>query len=280
VRRTLVLVPTYNEAATLGDLIAALLARHACDVLVIDDASPDGTGDLADALHARSPERVAVLHRPAKEGLGRAYAAGYAIARTAGYPIVAQMDADFSHDPADLPRLLAAVEAGADVAIGSRYVRGGRTPGWPWQRRLLSVGGSRYAAAVLRVPVRDLTSGFRAFSARALQALDPQDLRAAGFGIQIEMTYRLYRRGLYLCEVPITFRDRRAGVSKMSGAIIGEAVLLPWRLRRADAAGAHAPEHGTAADGWALSTASVALDSARSHPATRLDDEHSSRRAS
>jgi dolichol-phosphate mannosyltransferase len=274
--RALVLVPTYNEAATLQDLVNALLEVHECDVLVIDDASPDGTGALAEALHARAPERVAVLHRPMKEGLGRAYAAGYAVARDAGYPIVAQMDADFSHDPADLPQLLTAVEAGADLAIGSRYVRGGRTPGWPWHRRLLSIGGSRYAAAVLGVPVHDLTSGFRAFSARALQALDPQDLRAAGFGIQIETAYLLHRRGLRLREVAITFRDRRAGVSKMSGAIIGEALLLPWRLRRADAAGAHAPERVAPSGGWVPSAAGVVSDSRHMRVPVRIGEEPSS----
>lgn len=232
--RSIVLLPTYNEAMNLPALVEAILHASDADVLVIDDSSPDGTGALADALHAAHPTRVRVLHRPAKEGLGRAYADGYTLALGAGYDVVLQMDADFSHDPADLPRLAAAVDAGADVAIGSRYVRGGQTPGWPARRRLLSWAGSRYAAAVLGLPVRDVTGGFKAFSRRALQALAVQELQAAGFAIQIETTYRAHRRGLTLREVPITFRDRRAGVSKMSGHIVIEAALLPWRLKRAD----------------------------------------------
>ena len=229
--RALVLLPTYNEVANLEDVVEAILGASECDVLVIDDNSPDGTGTLAEALQTRYPERVFVVHRPGKEGLGRAYADGYAVARAAGYAIVVQMDADFSHDPADLPLLIASVDAGADVVIGSRYVTGGRTPGWPWRRRLLSVAGSRYAAVVLGLPVHDLTSGFRAFSRRALQALDLQTLQSAGFGIQIETTYLMHRRALISREVPITFRDRRAGASKMSGGIITEAFVLPWRLR-------------------------------------------------
>jgi dolichol-phosphate mannosyltransferase len=244
----IVLLPTYNEALNLAGLVEAILRASDAAVLVIDDNSPDGTGALADALHATHPTRVWVRHRPAKEGLGRAYADGYAWALAAGYEVVLQMDADFSHDPAALPRLAAAVDAGADVAIGSRYVRGGQTPGWPWRRRLLSWAGSRYAAAVLGLPVRDVTGGFKAFSRRALQLLARQELRAAGFAVQIETTYLAHEHGLVLREVPIVFRDRRAGTSKMSGQIVLEAVQLPWRLRTARVARRRLPPH-SAADG-------------------------------
>jgi dolichol-phosphate mannosyltransferase len=218
----------------LATLLEAILHASDADVLVIDDNSPDGTGVLADSLHAAHPTRVRVWHRPVKEGLGRAYVQGYSVALAEGYDVVFQMDADCSHDPADLPRLSAAVASGVDVAIGSRYVRGGQVLGWPRRRRLLSWAGSRYAAAVLGLSVRDLTSGFRAFSRRALQVLAAEELQAAGFAIQIETAYRTHRCGLRLREVPITFRDRRAGRSKMSGRIVIEAALLPWRLRRAE----------------------------------------------
>ena len=220
-----VLLPTYNEALNLPGLVEAILRASDAAVLVLDDNSPDGTGALADALHAAHPTRVWVRHRPAKEGLGRAYADGYAWALAAGYDVVLQMDADFSHDPADLPRLAAAVDAGADMAIGSRY-----------------------AAAVLGLRVRDVTGGFKAFSRRALQVLARQELQAAGFAVQIETTYRAHEHGLVLREVPIVFRDRRAGASKMSGQIVLEAIQLPWRLRAARVARRRLPRR-SAADG-------------------------------
>ena len=239
--RSLVLLPTYNESANLEALVEAILRVSAADVLVIDDSSPDGTGQIARMLHERHPERVRTLHRLHKEGLGRAYAAGYDLALARGYDLVLQMDADFSHNPADLPRLAAAVRAGADVVLGSRYVAGGATPSWPWRRRFLSRAGSRYAAAVLGLPLHDVTSGFKAFSRQALLALEPQTLQSAGFAVQIEMTYRAYCRSLLIHEVPIVFQDRQAGQSKMSGAIITEALRLPWRLRTAagEAANVH-----------------------------------------
>lgn len=231
--RAVVLLPTYNEAANLETIVEAILRESEADVAIIDDNSPDGTGQLADELLACYPLRVDVLHRPAKQGLGRAYAQGYAWALAAGYDVVVQMDADFSHDPADVGRLVATIDAGADVAIGSRYIGGGQTPGWPWRRRLLSWAGSRYAAAVLGLPVQDVTGGFKAFARRALRLLDPGALQATGFAIQIETTYQAHRQGLVIQEVPITFRDRRAGASKMSRSIMAEALLLPWLLRRA-----------------------------------------------
>ena len=247
--RVLVLLPTYNEAANLEAIVEAILRESAdtsaTDVLVIDDNSPDGTGQLADMLHTRHPLRVHVLHRPSKQGLGRAYAAGYGWALASDYDVVAQMDADLSHDPADLPRLVSAVAEGTDIVIGSRYVPGGQTPGWPWRRRLLSRAGSRYAAALLGLPVRDVTGGFKAFSKRALSALAATAPRAAGFAIQIETTSEAYRHGLVVREVPIVFRDRRAGSSKMSRGIVLEALLLPWRLRGASI---HRPAPGSRTD--------------------------------
>ena len=244
--RVLVLLPTYNEAANLEAIVEAILRASAdtsaTEVLVIDDNSPDGTGQLADMLHTRHPLRVHVLHRPSKQGLGRAYAAGYAWALASAYDVVAQMDADLSHDPGDLPRLVSAVVEGADLVIGSRYVPGGQTPGWPWRRRLLSWAGSRYAAALLGLPVRDLTGGFKAFSPRASSTLAATARRAAGFAIQIETTSEAYRHGLVVREVPIVFRDRRAGSSKMSRGIVLEALLLPWRLRGASI---HRPASGS-----------------------------------
>jgi dolichol-phosphate mannosyltransferase len=231
--RAVVLLPTYNEAANLEAMVEALLQVTDADVLIIDDNSPDGTGHLARALHHRHLERVRTLHRPGKEGLGRAYADGYELALARGYEVVVQMDADFSHDPHDVPRLIGAVASGAGVAIGSRYVPGGSTPGLAWHRRLLSRFGSRYAAAVLGLPIRDVTGGFKAFSRAALLALRPRTLRSAGFAVQIETTHRAFRRGLIIREIPIAFHDRQAGQSKMSLEVIGEALRLPWQLRRA-----------------------------------------------
>jgi dolichol-phosphate mannosyltransferase len=230
--RSLVLLPTYNEAANLALLVAAILQATDADVLIVDDNSPDGTGTVADGLQARYPERVRTLHRMRKEGLGRALAAGFELALAWGYATVFQMDADFSHRPADLPRLALALEAGADVALGSRYVPGGASPGLPWHRHLLSWAGSRYAAAILGLPVRDVTGGFKGFSRLALQAIEPRTLSAAGFAVQIETTYRACRAGLAIHEVPIVFQDRRAGTSKMTRRIVAEGLLLPWRIRK------------------------------------------------
>jgi dolichol-phosphate mannosyltransferase len=233
------MLPTYNEAANLEALVESILREgadtHDLDVLVIDDNSPDGTGQIADLLHLRHPLRVHTLHRPAKRGLGRAYAAGLAWAHASDYNVVVQMDADFSHDPAALPGLIAAVEQGADIAIGSRYAPGGQMPGWPWRRRLLSWAGSRYAGAVLSLPVRDLTGGFKAFSPRALEVLATSTQHAVGFAFQIETTAVAYRHGLVVQEIPITFRERRAGSSKLSRSIVLEALLVPWHLRRSSA---------------------------------------------
>jgi dolichol-phosphate mannosyltransferase len=227
----LVVLPTYNEAENL-EAIASAILEQGPRLLVVDDGSPDGTGDIADRLAQN--DRVAVLHRSEKGGLGPAYAAGFAWGLEHGAEILCEMDADFSHDPADLPRLFAAVDDGADLAIGSRYVRGGGVENWPWRRRALSRGGNLYANLMLGVRIGDMTSGFRAFRADALQTLHPEDCRSSGYAFQIEMAWRARRMGFKVVEVPITFRDREAGDSKMSTNIAIEAIRLVtvWGLGR------------------------------------------------
>ena len=229
--RAWIVIPTYNEAENLPSLVAAVRAAMAssgsgvdCSILIVDDSSPDGTGHIADGL-AAADGGVHVLHRAEKAGLAGAYIAGFRLALAAGADYVLEMDADFSHDPADLPRLLAAAGAGADVVLGSRYVRGGGVDGWPWHRRLLSRAGGLYARAVLGSSVRDLTGGLKCFRAASLRALDFDTFSAAGYAFQIETTYRAARAGLRIEEVPIVFSERRAGRSKMSLAIAAEAVL-------------------------------------------------------
>jgi dolichol-phosphate mannosyltransferase len=228
----MVVVPTYNEWENLTDLLRAVLSLPGgWRVLVVDDNSPDGTGRLADEM-AAAEARVAVLHRSGKEGLGPAYVAGFQEAlKRSDVHFIAQMDADFSHDPNDLPRLLAAT-AEADLAIGSRYVKGGRTQGWGLRRRLLSRAGNLYVRAVLQAPVNDLTAGFRYWRRGALEEVDLGSVEAKGYGFQIEMACRALAAGCRVVEVPICFTERRGGRSKMSGSIVSEALLLPWRLRR------------------------------------------------
>jgi dolichol-phosphate mannosyltransferase len=229
--RVTVVVPTYNERPNLEELAARVLALGPdYALLVVDDGSPDGTGTLADALAAANPGRVSVLHRPRKEGIGPAYLAGFARALAAGTPLVAQMDADLSHDPADLPRLVGAAE-GADLVVGSRYAPGGGTAGWSAWRRWLSRAGCAYARAVLGVEVADLTGGFKVWRRSALAGLDLGRIAADGYGFQIETTTRALRTGARVVEVPITFRERVAGRSKLSRRIVGEAAVLVWRLR-------------------------------------------------
>ena len=231
------ILPTYNEADNLEPLVRALLPGlegtglpHT--ILVVDDGSPDGTGDIADRLAAELPQ-VRVLHRARKQGLGRAYLAGFEMALGAGADLVMEMDADFSHDPADVPRLIAAAGA-ADLVLGSRYVPGGGVANWGLARRLVSRGGSAYARLVLGIPVRDLTGGFKCFNRRVLAALDLSGVHANGYGFQIELTYKAVRAGYSVTEVPIVFRQRRTGVSKMTPPIALEAVwkVLALRLRR------------------------------------------------
>ena len=228
--KCLVILPTYNELDNLPTIIPAILAQgEHFHVLVVDDNSPDGTGRLADELAAANP-RVSVLHRSEKRGLGTAYVEGFKRALAQGYDFIFEMDADFSHDPADLPRLLAAAES-ADVVIGSRWVPGGGARNWSWLRTFISRGGSIYARLILGVPVNDLTSGFKCFSRHVLERLDLQSIRSNGYGFQVEMNYRCHQQGFRIAEVPIVFVDRRVGQSKMSGGIVLEAMLMVVKFR-------------------------------------------------
>jgi len=224
-------LPTYNEVENLEQLVAAALENlpDSARVLIVDDKSPDGTGQLADRL-AAAEERIEVLHRPRKEGLGPAYVAGFRRALEAGAGRILEMDADFSHDPADLPRLLAATEE-ADVAIGSRYVAGGGVENWSLLRRWISRGGSSYARLVLGLAIRDLTGGFKCFRREVLEAIHFDSVRSQGYAFQVELTYRAVRAGFRIVEVPIVFRDRQQGQSKMSWRIAVEAMWLVPRLR-------------------------------------------------
>ena len=228
---TWVVLPTYNEAENLEPISAAILtALPGATLLVVDDGSPDGTGEIADRL-AAADARVRVLHRARKAGLGRAYLAGFQAALEAGARRIVQMDADWSHDPAVLPALLAPVEDGADLVIGSRYTPGGRVVDWGILRRLVSRGGSLFARVVLGLPARDLTGGFKAWRADTLASIDFAGVHAGGYVFQIEMTHRAHRLGARVSEVPITFRDRRVGQSKMSRRIVGEALVVVLQLR-------------------------------------------------
>jgi dolichol-phosphate mannosyltransferase len=221
------LLPTFNEAETIEPIVSAVrdVVPEPRRILIIDDASPDGTGEIADRL-AAAHEDVGVLHRPAKQGLGPAYIAGFREALAGGAGLVVQMDADFSHDPADLPALIDAVSE-ADLAIGSRYVEGGRVADWGPGRRAISRWGSRYARAALGLGLQDLTGGLKCWRSEALEAIDLDSVTSRGYAFQVEMTYRAARAGLRIVEVPITFRDRRVGESKMTGAIVLEAA---WRV--------------------------------------------------
>lgn len=237
--RTLLVVPTYNESDNLPTLAQALLALRAAgdgpigdlDLLIVDDNSPDGTGQIADDLAAEQPGVVNVMHRPAKSGLGRAYVEGFSWAIERGYDAVAQMDADLSHDPKDLPKLLAAAQAGADVVIGSRYLNGISVINWPLRRILLSLGANEYVRRVTGLPIHDGTSGFRVYRTQALRAMDLPTIRSNGYSFQVEMSYRAYLCACRIVEVPIVFTERRAGHSKMSRGVILESALMPWRLR-------------------------------------------------
>jgi dolichol-phosphate mannosyltransferase len=231
-RRIWVVLPTYNEADNLEPIATAILdALPEATLLVVDDNSPDGTGALADQL-AEGESRVRVLHRPGKEGLGRAYRHGFRVALDEGAGIVVQMDADFSHDPASLPSLVAPIAAGtADVVIGSRYTAGGKVLDWGPMRRIISRGGSVFARLVLDLAPHDLTGGFKAWRSETLAAVSGGNVRAGGYVFQIEMTYRASRAGARVTEVPVTFADRRLGTSKMSRRIIFEAFSVVLALR-------------------------------------------------
>ena len=227
--RTLVIVPTYNEAENLPRLAEAVLAAASeLDLLIVDDNSPDGTGKMADDIAAKQP-RVHVLHRAGKLGLGTAYIAGFHWALEGGYEAVMEMDCDFSHDPRALPAFLAAAKD-ADVVIGSRYKEGVRVVDWPIQRLLLSYGASLYVRLITGMPVCDPTGGFKLFRREVLAALDLNGVHSEGYGFQIEMNYRCWMEGCRVVEIPITFTDRRVGVSKISRRIVWEALWMVWRL--------------------------------------------------
>jgi dolichol-phosphate mannosyltransferase len=225
--RVTICLPTYNERENLEPMLRALggVLPEDARVLVVDDSSPDGTGQLADELAAELPF-VEVLHRPRKEGLGPAYLAAFRQALAGGADLILEMDCDFSHDPQDVPRLLTAAE-NADLVLGSRYVDGGGVENWGALRRFVSAGGSLYARVLLGVGIRDLTGGFKCFRRAVLEAIDLDAVTSTGYAFQIEMTYRAVRRGFRVAEIPITFADREAGASKMSKAIFLEAV---WKV--------------------------------------------------
>jgi dolichol-phosphate mannosyltransferase len=227
-----VVLPTYNERENLERIASAILASlPEASLLIVDDSSPDGTGELADTLAAHEP-RVSVLHRPAKQGLGVAYRDGFRwdLERPDAKAVV-QMDADFSHDPADLPRLLAPLMGNADLVLGTRYIRGGATVGWPRYRRLISRAGTLFARTVLLLPYRDLTGGFKAWRRELLESIRLRETSGTGYGFQIETTWWAHRRGASIVQVPIVFRERTAGASKMTGGIVGEAMRLVVGLR-------------------------------------------------
>jgi dolichol-phosphate mannosyltransferase len=231
--RTLVCIPTYQEADNVDRFLRTVrTAAPDADILVCDDNSPDGTGDIADKTAAELG-RVDVLHRPGKEGLGAAYREGFRWGLDHGYDVIVQMDCDFSHDPAVIDQLLAIMAEGVDCAIGSRYVPGGSTPGWPLHRRMLSKYGNRYTAAVLRLGIKDATGGFRAYANRTLEVIDIDSTRANGYAFQSEVALRMVEHHLKLREIPITFVDRQYGTSKMSVKIMVESMarVTSWGIK-------------------------------------------------
>lgn len=229
--RALVVMPTYNEAGNLATIVPAVLAQDPrLDVLVVDDGSPDGTGDLADAM-AAADERVHVMHRKGKQGLGSAYLKGFTWGLERGYDYLLEMDSDHSHDPKYLPDLLGAVEGGLDLVIGSRYVSGVNVINWPMSRLLLSWFANKYAAWITGLPLSDSTAGFKCFRREVLEAIDFSKVGSTGYAFQIEMDFRAWKKGFRLGEVPIVFVDREEGESKMSGTIVREAVWRVWALR-------------------------------------------------
>jgi len=227
--RPLVIVPTYNERANLPLLLDQLLAVPALRILIVDDASPDGTGEVADHYASRNRARIQVLHRSGKRGLGLSYIDGMYVALRTDATHICQMDADLSHNPADIPRLLDAAGQ-ADFVIGSRYVKDGRIENWPMHRRLLSAFANWYIRAITRMTIRDCTSGFRCWRREALERLPLASIRSDGYAFIVELAFDATRAGLRCAEVPITFVERRQGASKLSGMVINESAIVPWRL--------------------------------------------------
>ncbi len=231
-QRILVIVPTYNEARNIEGMLGQLLElRPALSILVIDDNSPDGTADLVKKVQAEHLDRIFLLQRPGKLGLGTAYLAGFAYALEQGYDLICQIDADFSHDPQDLPRLIKAVNKGADLAIGSRYIEGVRIMNWPLSRLILSYGAGVYTRLITRMPIRDVTAGFKCYHRRVLEGIDLDKVRSNGYSFQVEMHYLAWKKKFNIVELPIIFTERVEGNSKMNGSIIREAMLKVWELR-------------------------------------------------
>jgi dolichol-phosphate mannosyltransferase len=234
--RALIIIPTFNERQNLPQIVPAVLLQDPrIDVLVVDDNSPDGTGQLADQMAGKDP-RVHVLHREAKEGLGRAYIAGFRWAIAAGYDYIFEMDADFSHDPRFLADFLHAIES-ADLVLGSRYKTGVNVINWPISRLILSLGANYYARCITGLPLTDSTGGFKCFRRRVLEAIDLDAVRSNGYAFQIEMSFRAWKKGFRLVEIPIVFTDRVEGTSKMSKRIVREAIWMVWWLRLQGALG-------------------------------------------
>jgi dolichol-phosphate mannosyltransferase len=272
--RPLVVIPTYNESENIERMLQRI---HEClpdaGVLVVDDGSPDGTADLVKVVAAQLPD-VHVLVRASKSGLGSAYRAGFAWGLERGYDVFIEIDADFSHDPAALPTLIAPLDEGFDVVIGSRYVEGGSIPNWAWHRHLLSRGGNAYASAVLGLGVSDATAGYRAYSAGILRKLDLDRIRAEGYGFQIEMTYRVAQHGATITEVPISFVDRAAGESKMSSFIVFEALGLVtwWGLGRIVHGARRVSTGGRSAKAPSAGVGSSSAAAGRTHASTDTED--------
>lgn len=229
--KALIILPTYNEIENLQPLIEEVLQRGPYHILVVDDSSPDGTGNLADSLAEKHKGRVFVLHRAAKEGLGRAYRDGFKWGLQRDYSVLFEMDADFSHNPAHLSQFMREIERGADLVLGSRNIRGGGTRNWSLLRQVISRGGSLYAQAILFSPYRDLTSGFKAFRREVLEALDIDAVQSNGYSFQIEVTHRAHQMGFKVKETPIIFVDRKEGTSKMTSKIVLEAMVVVWKVR-------------------------------------------------
>jgi len=227
----LVVIPTYNERENIASLVEAILAMgDRYTILVVDDNSPDGTGAIVRHMATREPGRVELLSRGRKQGIGRAYVSGFARALDSGAPLIAQMDADHSHQPSDLDRLVQAAES-TDLVLASRYVKGGKTLGWPWHRKLISRAGGVYAGIILGVPIKDLTGGFKVWRRETLSAIELASIHSDGYCFQIETTYRALRKGFSVQQVPITFTDRVAGKSKLSRRVVIEAAIMVWALR-------------------------------------------------
>jgi dolichol-phosphate mannosyltransferase len=232
--KQVVIIPTYNEKENIGKMITKVLGyEHNFHLLIVDDGSPDGTGAIVKEFQQRYPQQLHLIERSGKQGLGTAYIAGFKWALANNYDYIFEMDCDFSHNPDDLIRLQQACTQGnADVSVGSRYVRHGKVVNWPASRIIISKGGSLYARTILWMPVNDTTAGFICYKSKVLQSIDLDSIQFIGYAFQIEMKYRAYKRGFKIVEVPITFVDRREGVSKMSKGIIKEAVMGVWKMRQ------------------------------------------------